>query len=113
MTPDDETPVRSAETVAGRNLRSDDLYDLAWNLHRQWCNSSHHNTSRCKADVAKGGLDWRKARDLAPTVGGLIAAALLDAANDPSLRLSGHSGVSITRLRERANTYVTSPGGQS
>jgi len=31
------------------------------------------------------------------------AAALREAASDPGLRLSGHSGISITRLRERAD----------
>lgn len=30
------------------------------------------------------------------------AQALEDAADDPELRLSGHSGISITRLRARA-----------
>lgn len=30
------------------------------------------------------------------------ADALRDAADDPALRLSGHSGISITRLRARA-----------
>lgn len=32
----------------------------------------------------------------------LRAQALEDAADDPELRLSGHSGISITRLRARA-----------
>jgi hypothetical protein len=36
-------------------------------------------------------------------VGERVAQALHDAAADPDLRLSGHSGISITRLRRRAN----------
>lgn len=32
-----------------------------------------------------------------------VAKALRDAANDPGLRLSGHSGISISRLRARAD----------
>lgn len=32
------------------------------------------------------------------------AEALREAADDPTLRLSGHSGISITRLRARAAT---------
>lgn len=34
----------------------------------------------------------------------IAAQALRDAADDPALRLSGHSGISITRLRARAAT---------
>ena len=33
----------------------------------------------------------------------IVAEALRDAADDPALRLSGHSGISVTRLRERAD----------
>lgn len=35
-----------------------------------------------------------------------VALALLEAAADPALRLSGHSGISVTRLRERALSIV-------
>lgn len=34
----------------------------------------------------------------------LVQSELLAAANDPRLRLSGHSGISISRLRARATS---------
>ena len=40
----------------------------------------------------------------------IAAQALRDAADDPPLRLSGHSGISITRLRDRADRIEADHG---
>ena len=40
----------------------------------------------------------------------IAAQALRDAADDPPLRLSGHSGISITRLRDRADQIEADHG---
>ncbi len=55
-----------------------------------------------------------EADDLYPVVEAIVAEqqakALRDAADDPSLRLSGHSGISIKRLRDRADFVETGAG---
>lgn len=48
---------------------------------------------------------------LSPLLNRVRAEALREAADDPSLRLSGHSGVSIRALRSRADAIEQSSEG--
>lgn len=54
-------------------------------------------------DHGDGRITARVKHDVTDEVNALIAAELREVAGDPALRLSGHSGISITRLRERAD----------
>lgn len=89
--------------------------------HEYMLQNSRGSICRCgfvptvDGDSLKTQQDYHRAHvadRLAAAVREARAAELREAADDPSLRLSGHSGISITRLRDRADRIdVDAPEG--
>lgn len=86
-------------------LTPGELARLAHARHQFWCQSTHHQTAFCLDSMRTGadaqGIDRERAV-IEEILSERVSRALKDAADDPALRLSGHSGISISRLRQRA-----------
>lgn len=89
---------------------------LVWERHSFWCNSQHHQSAACLDNMARGVDAKGIAREQAvieEIVRERIADTLEAVAISPEFRLSGHSGVSVTRLRKAAMLLRSSSGEAS
>ena len=85
-----------AEVLDGHTLQDGDscsCYDMFYDTRMTATGIQHEHSLHVEKELMDAGFGLVKEAQ---------AGALRDAANDPEMRLSGHSGISISRLRARA-----------